>query len=168
MRPPRLLRASSLFAAVAAALVLAGCATTPEPAPAPTGSAQPAPPSSAAPAPSVSKPEVTATFDPSGTAEANKDYFDQTLQAMLAENRKASSHDFVDTLAAAGFDKQAMEVTFDRTTVDLEADYIIVSVKTSDNKCLIGQRSTRGYKSIIAEPMSTGKCLIGKTQEITW
>jgi hypothetical protein len=108
------------------------------------------------------------TFDPSGGAEANKAYFDMTLRDLLADDDKASSHDFVDTLTDAGFDKSQMEVTFDRTTIDLEADYIIVSVKMPDGQCLIGQRSSKGYASMVAEPMSTGKCLIGKTQDIDW
>lgn len=149
-RTPGVIRLLAI-AGVATA-VLAGCSTTSDPTPDETQATQTAEP----------------TFDPNGGAEANKPFFDQTLKAMLADNDKASSHDFVDTLTDAGFDKSQMEVTFDKTTIDLDADYIIVSVKMPDGQCLIGQRSSKGYASIVAEPMSTGKCLIGKTQDIDW
>lgn len=142
-----------LGTALAAAALLTGCSFGGDPQPVESeGATQTAEP----------------TFDPNGGAEANKAFFDITLKAMLSDNDKASSHDFVDTLADAGFDKSQMEVTFDKTTIDLDADYIIVSVKMPDGQCLIGQRSSKGYASIVAEPMSTGKCLIGKTQDIDW
>ncbi|MFC5123255.1 DUF6993 domain-containing protein [Pseudoclavibacter helvolus] len=75
--------------------------------------------------------------------------------------------ELVNALSTTGFDKAAMEVTFDRTNVDLEADYIIVSVKIGE-ECLVGQRGPRGYTSDVVAPVSTGKCLIGLTQPITW
>lgn len=150
-RAPGVIRLLGTSLAVAA--LLTGCSFGSDPQPVETqGATQTAEP----------------TFDPNGGAEANKAFFDKTLKAMLADNDKASSHDFVDTLADAGFDKSQMEVTFDKTTIDLDADYIIVSVKMPDGQCLIGQRSSKGYASIVAEPMSTGKCLIGKTQDIDW
>lgn len=111
-------------------------------------------------------PTPRATFDPSGGAGENKDYFDQTLQDLLANNEKADSHAMVNALADAGFDKSRMEVTFDRTSIDLEADYIIVAVKMPDGLCLMGQRGPRGYSSMVAEPLKTGKCMVGKTQPI--
>ncbi len=141
-----------LVTAAAAIALLAGCAGNADPEPNETQATQTAEP----------------TFDPNGGAEANKAFFDATLKGMLADNDKASSHDFVDTLVDAGFDKSQMEVTFDKTTIDLDTDYIIVSVKMPDDQCLIGQRGSKGYASMVAEPMSTGKCLIGKTQDIDW
>jgi len=115
-----------------------------------------------------STPKPKATFDPQGGAGENKDYFDQTLQDLLAKNSKADSHAIVNALADAGFDKSQMEVTFDRTSIDLEVDYVMVSVKMPDGLCLIGHRGTRGYSSVVENPLSTGKCMIGKTQPIDW
>lgn len=136
-----------------AAVALAGCANdAPAPTPEPTASAT---------------PTVPPTFVPGGTAEQNKPWFDHVNQQTLAANPVATSQEFVNGLANGGFDKATMEVTFDRTNVDLEADYIIVSVKIGE-ECLIGQRGPRGYTSEVVPPISTGTCLIGATQPITW
>lgn len=102
-----------------------------------------------------------------GSAEENQPWFDHINGQTLEQNPSASSREFVDALVAGGFDKSAMEVTFDRTNVDLEADYIIVSVKI-DDECLIGQRSARGYTSQVMPVLGTGKCLVGYTQPIDW
>lgn len=141
--------------ALVAALALAGCASQEAQPPAETTAA--AEPTQAAPA----------TFVAGGTASENKPIFDETNLQTIATNGSASSVEFVNGLSGIGFDKSAMEVTFDRTNVDLEADYIIVSVKIGE-ECLVGQRGPRGYTSDIVAPVSTGKCLIGLTQPITW
>ena len=152
-RPSRSRRVGAALVVAFAAIALAGCANdAPTPSPEPTASAT---------------PTVPPSFVPGGTAEQNKPWFDHVNQETLTANPVATSHEFVDGLAAGGFDKAAMEVTFDRTNVDLEADYIIVSVKIGE-ECLIGQRGPRGYTSEIVPPISTGTCLIGATQPITW
>ena len=112
-------------------------------------------------------PSAPPSFVPGGTAEQNHAWFDQINQQTLAADGKASAREFVDALVAGGFDKGAMQVTHDRTTVDLEADYIIVSIKIGD-ACLIGQRTARGYASEVAAVLSTGKCLVGETLPINW
>lgn len=133
-------------------LGLSACAApTPTPVPTPTGTATEAP-----------------VFVEGGGAEENHAYFDDVLTKLLAATPQANSHQLVDALADAGFDKSRMEVTLDETTVGLNADYVIVSVKMPDDQCLIGQRGTQGYSSMAAAPLSTGKCLIGETQPITW
>lgn len=109
-----------------------------------------------------------ATFNPTGGAGDNKAYFDQTLTDLLAANEKADSRAMVNALVEAGFDKSQMEVTFDKTSIGLDVDYIMVSVKMPDGICLMGERGTRGYSSTVANPMSTGKCMIGETQPIDW
>lgn len=144
----------ALTGLIAAGLLLSACSTL-----------SPGPDETASPAATEQGPPE---FVPGGTAEQNKAWFDHVNQQTLAQNASASSHELVDALAAAGFDKAAMEVTFDRTNVDLDADYIIVSVKLGD-ECLIGQRGPRGYASEIATPIEpTGTCLIGATQPIDW
>ncbi|WP_424465825.1 DUF6993 domain-containing protein [Pseudoclavibacter helvolus] len=152
------MRRFRLFAplALAAALALTGCASQEAQPPAQTTSAA-----------EPTQEAVPVAFVPGGTAAENKPIFDETNLQTIAANGSASSVEFVNALSATGFDKAAMEVTFDRTNVDLEADYIIVSVKIGE-ECLVGQRGPRGYTSDIVAPVSTGKCLIGLTQPITW
>ncbi|MFD2674820.1 DUF6993 domain-containing protein [Gulosibacter bifidus] len=140
--------------AVAAALALSGCAQ---------GDSQTQQTQGAS-----ATPKPRATFNPNGVAGDNKAYFDQTLQDLLASNEKADSKAMVQALVDAGFDKSQMEVTYDRTSIDLEVDYVMVSVKMPDGNCLLGHRGTRGYSSMVAEPMKTGKCMIGETQPIDW
>ncbi|MBB2957813.1 DUF6993 domain-containing protein [Pseudoclavibacter helvolus] len=151
------MRCSRLIApaALVAVLALAGCSSQEGQPPAETTAA--AEPTQAAPA----------IFVPGGSAGENKPIFDQTNLQTIATNGSASSVELVNALSTTGFDKAAMEVTFDRTNVDLEADYIIVSVKIGE-ECLVGQRGPRGYTSDVVAPVSTGKCLIGLTQPITW
>ena len=151
------MRCSRLIApaALVAVLALAGCSSQEGQPPAETTAA--AEPTQAAPA----------IFVPGGSAGENKPIFDQTNLQTIATNGSASSVELVNALSTTGFYKAAMEVTFDRTNVDLEADYIIVSVKIGE-ECLVGQRGPRGYTSDVVAPVSTGKCLIGLTQPITW
>lgn len=150
----RVVRPFTVAAIAASALVLVGCTGAPAPGPDTTETATASP---------TGDPE----FVPGGTAEQNKPWFDHVNQQTLAQNATASSRELVDALVAAGFDKSAMEVTFDRTNVDLEADYIIVSVKIGE-ECLIGQRGPRGYASEIAGLVGVGTCLLGHTQPINW
>lgn len=151
------MRCSRLIApaALVAVLALAGCSSQ---------EGQPTAETTAAAEPTQAAPAI---FVPGGSAGENKPIFDQTNLQTIATNGSASSVELVNALSTTGFDKAAMEVTFDRTNVDLEADYIIVSVKIGE-ECLVGQRGPRGYTSDVVAPVSTGKCLIGLTQPITW
>ncbi|MDJ1371804.1 hypothetical protein C7K25_10570 [Gulosibacter molinativorax] len=158
--PVHLVRKLTAVAALAvASLSLAACSTLGiDSGPGPTETESTA---------ATASPE--ATFVPGGGAEENKAYFDKTLQALLDANPDAGSHEMVNALTDAGFDKAQMEVTFDKTSVDLDADFVIVSVKMPDDMCLIGQTGTKGYASTVGAPMkSTGKCQIGVTQDIDW
>ncbi|MDO5052924.1 MAG: hypothetical protein Q4E05_08555 [Pseudoclavibacter sp.] len=148
LRPPHFAAAAALVGVLA----LAGCAA--EPAPGPDTGRQ------------TASPTAEPSLVPGGTAEQNKPWFDHVNQITLAQNAKASSREMVDALVVAGFDKTAMEVTFDSTSAGYDADYIIVSVRIGE-ECLIGQRSGRGYHSEIVPPVaSTGTCLIGETRPI--
>lgn len=146
----------------AAFLTLTACTTT-EPDPVPTET----PIETVAPEPEPVETPAPEFF-PEGTAEQNLPYFDYVNMQTLAADPTASSRVMVDRLAEAGFNKDDMEVTYDRTNVDLEADYIIVAVLMGD-QCLIGQRVSGEYSSIVAAPIAaTGLCLVGKTQPIDW
>lgn len=133
-------------------LALAGCA--PKSAPTPTAT----PSSSATAGP---------TLDPNGTAEQNLAYFDDVNKKFIAEGGDLSGRPFIDNLVKAGFQKSDMEVTPDRTTVNLAADNISFSVRLGKT-CLIGQYGNTGYSSTAQKLLSTGRCLIGTTRTINW
>lgn len=143
---------------LAALLALAGCTG---------GDEQPAPgASSSSPAPGET-PAPDPTLDPAGTAEQNLDYFDFVNERLLEQDGDPGGRALVDNLVAAGFDKAAMEVTPDRTAVDLDADNVQFSVRFAD-ACLVGQVGNTGYVSAVAPVLGTGKCLVGTTRPIDW
>ncbi|MFU8947000.1 DUF6993 domain-containing protein [Mycetocola zhadangensis] len=141
--------------------VLTGCSTPQEantPAPsAPTQTESPA-----------AEPE-TPVLVPSGSAEDNLPFFDLVNSQTLAANPAADGRAFIDGLVAAGFDKAAMEVTLDTTTIGNAADSIQFSVRWGES-CLIGQNGAgvSGYHSTVGKVLGTGTCLIGKTRPIDW
>ncbi len=149
--------ASALGAAVAAVLLLTGC----------TGGGAPEPsPSSSSPSPEeTSQPDPV--LDPTGTAEQNLDYFDFVNGRLLADNADPDGRALIDNLVVAGFDKAAMEVTPDRTAVDLDADNVQFAVRFAE-ACLVGQVGNTGYVSSVAPLLGTGKCLVGTTRPIDW
>lgn len=135
-------------------VVLAGCVPTATP----TATATPTPTSS-----SVSTP----TLDLQGTAAENLAYFDYVNQKLIADGGDLSGRPFVDNLVKAGFPKVDMEVTPDRTTVNLAADNISFSVRLGTT-CLIGQYGNTGYSSTAQKLLSTSRCLVGTTRKIDW
>jgi len=157
-------RARVLFAAtVAAALVtsLAACAPDDresllEPQPTATVDGTPVP-----------TPTVAPSFDPALSAVENQPYFDQVLRALFETDGNPGGKKIIDTLADAGFDKRAMEITFDRTAVDLHADNLQFSVQIN-GACLVGQWGNVKYASTIQPVLGSGKCFIGRTRSIDW
>ena len=141
---------------VALALTLAGCATeTPTvPMPLPTSS-----PSASASAPA----------EPDSSATGQKATFDETNNATIAAAGGANpgGRAFVDALVAAGFDKAAMQLTPDKTAINLDADNIQFSVLIGED-CLVGQYGNVGYQSTVLPVLATGKCLVGTTRAIDW
>lgn len=145
----------------ATALLLVGCSASPEPTPRPTASAS----ASATPEPTAPPLPV---LDPAGGAAGNQAYFDFLNERLLGQNAAADGRSFIDALAAGGFDKSRMELTPDRTAVDLQADSIQFSVRFDDG-CLVGQSGpATGYLSQVRAVLSTGRCLIGETRPIDW
>lgn len=56
-----------------------------------------------------------------------------------------------------------MQRTADETSVGLDADSVQVAVKLGDS-CLVGQYGPRsGVRAVVAAPIATGACLIGRT-----
>ncbi|NQX10086.1 hypothetical protein HQQ80_00405 [Microbacteriaceae bacterium VKM Ac-2855] len=152
-----------LAALVVLAASMAGC--TPS-APGPTdGSVAPSATQSVA----TPTPTPDPVLVPGGSAEQNKAFFDATNAAVIAGSADANGRSFIDALSGAGFDKSAMEVTADATSIGLAADSVQFSV-TIGQDCLIGQYGPKsgGYHSIIAKPIATGACLVGQTVAIDW
>lgn len=143
-------------------LGLVGCAPATAPGPTTTQAASPTATPSAEPAPDP-------TLAPKLSASENLDYFDFVAAGVLKANASAGGASFIDALITGGFDKKTMEVTFDRTHVDLAADSIQFSVRIND-ECLIGQTgpATKGYHSMVADVLGSGTCLVGGTRQIDW
>ncbi|MGV8884755.1 MAG: DUF6993 domain-containing protein [Microbacteriaceae bacterium] len=149
---------AAALAAIVLAISLSACTTSPE---VQLG------PDSPAPQPSNSGSPADTKFLPDGDATDNKAHFDAIASAVSAQNRTPRGRKFIDALVASGFDKAAMEVTFDKTAVDLFADNVQFSVLIS-GACIIGQDGNVGYQSTVLPMLTTGTCLIGKTRPIDW
>lgn len=100
---------------------------------------------------------------PAGVAMA---HFDTTVQTLLKTDPAPHGGDVVSALAKAGFDKKAMELTPDDTTIGRNVDSIEFSVLWLGKTCLVGQVGSAGYGSTQAAVLSTGRCLIGTTTTI--
>ncbi|WP_100344001.1 DUF6993 domain-containing protein [Compostimonas suwonensis] len=148
---------------VAAALTigLAACTppdTTPSPTETQTDSAAP----SETPAPQP-------VFLPDLGATENLPFFDLVNNGVVAADANAKGPAFIDALAAAGFTKADMEVTFDTTSVNLDADSVQFAVRFK-GECLVGQYgpASGGYHSMVAHMLATNTCLVGQTRQIDW
>jgi hypothetical protein len=93
-----------------------------------------------------------------GTAQQNLSYFDYVNQAQIATGG-VSGVAFVESLVAAGFAREDIEVTPDNTNVQA-ADSIVFAVRLGDT-CLVGQFGNVGYASTATTVLATGTCLVG-------
>ncbi|MDR6907545.1 hypothetical protein J2X63_003253 [Agromyces sp. 3263] len=159
-RVPRI--AVSALAGAALVVALAACTGTPPDQP--SASASPSTPATVRPTPSAPP-----TLSPQLSASENLPYFDGVNTAVVAGKADAGGRDFIDALVAAGFDKSQMEVTADRTSVDLQADSVQFAV-LFQGECLVGQYgpASGGYHSAVRPPLGTGGCLVGETRPIDW
>ncbi|MBN9607052.1 MAG: hypothetical protein J0G30_10615 [Actinomycetales bacterium] len=161
--PPtrRSIAAVALAASAATiALALAGCVESPAPEPTTTRPSSTAPPASPA-------PTAPPTYDPEGSAADNQAYFDHVIAELVATNPNPKGRDLIDALVNGGFDKSAMEVTPDETSVRLDADAIQFSVRIGDD-CLIGDWGGGTASSTVLPVLPTGTCLVGTTRPIDW
>lgn len=148
-----------------AALALAGCSTG-------DGHDRPSA-SSSAPATEAPTEVPTAPSGPAllpdGSAEENLPFFTEIVTSVWSTPENAQGRAYVDALAAAGFDRTAMQVTLDQSTVGNPAESIQFSVLWGD-ECLIGQvgPATGTPVTTTAAALEGGLCLIGKTRPIDW
>lgn len=143
----------------ASVLVLAGCVGDPEPVP-----------TSGSPSPTGTQAPTEVVFVPDGSADDNLPIFTQTAQAVWESDRRGEGRAYIDSLVAVGFDKAAMQVTNDQSTVGNAAESLQFSVRWGDADCLIGQvgPSTGQLVTKVMPQLAEGRCLIGATRTIDW
>jgi hypothetical protein len=143
-------------------VALAACApTTPSPgASATPPSVSPSETPTAAPAP---------TLVPDGSAADNLPLFTAVTAEVWESEQRTSGRAYVDALVAAGFDKAAMQVTNDTSTVGNPAESIQFSVEWG-GECLVGQvgPATGDPVTVVVAALPEGGCLIGQTRPIDW
>jgi len=124
---------------------------------------------SATTAPSPTATDTAPALKPDGTAADNLPYFSSIVAAVWAGPDNASGRAYIDALAGGGFDKAAMEVTFDQSTVGNPAESIQFSVLWA-GECLVGQvgPATGSPVAVVLRPVGSDKCLIGETRPIDW
>lgn len=130
-----------------------------------TGPATGAAPATAAPTPTSTTPELQAE----GTASDNLPYFAAIVSSVWSGPDRASGRAYIDALVAGGFDKSAMQVTNDQSTVGNAAESIQFSVLWA-GECLVGQvgPATGDPVTTVLPPVPGDTCLIGKTRPIDW
>jgi hypothetical protein len=145
-------------------LALAGCA--PEVTETPTVS----PSASVEPAPSASVTPPEQALRPDGSAEDNLPFFTAITGQVWASEDRASGRAYVDALTAAGFDRAAMQVTQDLTTVGNPVESLQFSVRWAGEECLVGQvgPSTGEPVTLVVDQLAEGRCLVGNTRPIDW
>lgn len=125
----------------------------------PTASETPLPASSGAP-----------VLMADGTASENLPLFEAVTAGIWASDDRAEGRAYIDALVAAGFAKERMQVTADRTTVGNPVESLQFSVAWGDEDCLVGQvgPSTGEPVTVVVPQLAEGRCLIGKTRPIDW
>ena len=88
---------------------------------------------------------------------------------MWASDSRGEGRAYIDALVAGGFDKAAMQVTRDESTVGNPAESIQFSVLWK-GECLIGQvgPATGDPVTVVARALEGGACLVGNTRPIDW
>lgn len=151
-----------MIGAAGAMLLLTACTPEPVETPEPTAPVEVSP--SASPTPE------TPVLVPEGSADDNMPIFAAVTDAVWNSEDRVSGRAYIDALVDAGFDKAAMQVTEDRSTVGNPAESIQFSVRWGDDACLVGQvgPSTGEPETIVMAQLAEGRCLVGETRAIDW
>jgi hypothetical protein len=110
---------------------------------------------------------VSRELNLAGTATENLPYFNDVNHAWIDPGGATDGRSLIDNLVDAGFPKEAMEVTPDRTSINAQADQVQYSVRINGT-CLIGQYGGGRYSGTAQPLLASGKCLIGTTRPIDW
>lgn len=164
--PSRAARGAACGIVVALSLVIAGCAAEPPVGPSPTADPSTSAQATPSTSPSTREPELV----PDGNAYDNLPLFTAVTEAVWVSPGSVSGRAYIDALVAAGFDKAAMEVTADRTTIDNPVESIMFSVQWDDGLCLVGQvgPTTGDPVTAVFPVVEESGCLIGETRPIDW
>jgi hypothetical protein len=148
------------------AVVLAGCTGAPVP---PATSASPTSTASASPTPTSAPPRAPVLV-PDGSALDNLPLFAAVTAKVWAGADRTAGRAYIDALVAAGFEKSAMQVTRDTSTVGNPAESIQFSVRWKDGQCLVGQvgPATGNPVTEVLPGLGDGRCLLGDTRPIDW
>lgn len=148
--------------AVSAMVALSACAPETGPSPSPSASA-----SASVTAEPTDQPAVLV---PDGSADDNLPVFTQTAESVWESDQKGQGRAYIDALVAAGFDKRAMQVTQDTTTVGNPVESLQFSVRWGGSECLVGQvgPSTGELVTAVMPQLAEGRCLVGVTRPIDW
>ncbi|SDG78787.1 hypothetical protein SAMN04489810_1293 [Microbacterium pygmaeum] len=151
------------------ALAVAGCAEPAEPNPSevPTRIEAATPGiETASPAPESAGPVLV----PDGSADDNLPLFSSVVASVWSGPEPYAGRAYIDALSVAGFDRGAMQVTEDESTVGNPAESIQFSVRW-DEECLVGQVGQPGWGepvAVVVPGILDGGCLVGNTRPIDW
>lgn len=120
--------------------------------------------------PSPSASPSAPVYAADGTAEDNLPLFAAVTGSVWASDQRASGRAYIDALTAAGFDRAAMQVTQDVTTVGNPVESLMFAVRWGDAECLVGQvgPSTGEPVTVVMPQLAEGRCLVGTTRAIDW
>ncbi|MBB4071912.1 DUF6993 domain-containing protein [Canibacter oris] len=149
----------ALVSCAALSLLLGGCAQVQQ---------------ALAPAPAARESQEiddTALYVRNGSAADNEPYFVRITKEYAESDQPLTGEAMVNTFSDAGFIKSDMQVSYDKTKINLDADSLFLSVRFGD-ECLIAQvgRAARDYVTDRAPVVGAdpGQCLIGQTRPIDW
>lgn len=145
------------------ALLLTSCGPTASPSVTPG-------PTDAGASPSPSTPPSGPVYVADGTAGDNLPLFAAVTGEVWASDQRVSGRAYIDALTAAGFDRAAMQVTQDVTTVGNPVESLMFAVRWGDTECLVGQvgPSTGEPVTVVMPQLAEGRCLVGATRAIDW
>lgn len=119
----------------------------------------------------ITVPPEETSYVEGGNADENFPIFVQTLDRVSRDDGVVAGREIVQHFESAGFDRSTMQVSRDRTRMDLDPESMFVSVRFGED-CLVGQL-VMNDRSVSAEVMpavgpSNDICIIGLTQPIDW
>lgn len=107
-------------------------------------------------------------YDSAASALDNLPAFEAAINKGAEAKPSDTGKNLVNALVNAGFPKESIQVTFNKTKTGQDADSVIVSVLI-ENSCLIGQKALGGDTfTSLESALATGGCLIGITRQIDW
>lgn len=153
------MRTAKWFVTTALVISLTGCALLTGP--------KPEHPQRATPP----SPDTEPVYVVGGSAADNESIFTEVLRDFSTSEAQILGKSVVDALINVGFDRDHLQVSFDRTKTDLYVDSVFVAARF-DQECLIGQLATDDREFAVHLTSTVGPendvCLIGETREIDW